>query len=393
MAIALLICASLVGFLCLVGIGANDVANSQGMAVGSGAISLRGAQIMASIFEFLGAALVGQHVGLTLSIVPILSSTHTLKVSTKKVSSTVGSKIVPIDQVSAEQYSWGMFSAIMATAIWMFTATALKMPVSSTHSIIGALMGFQMVIDPSAQNWEVLGQIGISWIATPMISFVAAALFMLLCDRWWPLFLIDDDSLSNYQQLTDEPIVPEAVPMKAVKPKMKNEESASTSFLAQHFDSPSKPAPVKFAVIFSILWSTLILFILAAGPKSIAILHVVEWWVFVVIGVSSLIFTFFIGYFVERPFRKWFIDKYYGRKHSVQSTLEDPDYGVFNNMDYFSLYLVIASATVSFAHGGNDVANVLGPFGQIFSFESTGDVQEGAAIPIWLAGIGGVCAL
>ena len=110
----------------------------------------------------------------------------------------------------------------------MFTAAALKMPVSSTHSIIGALMGFQMVIDPSAPNWEVLGQICISWIATPMISFVAAALFMLLCDRWWPLFLIDDDSLSNYQQLTDEPIVPEAVPMKAVNPK-KNEEGASIS--------------------------------------------------------------------------------------------------------------------------------------------------------------------
>ena len=63
MAIALLICASVVGFLCLVGIGANDVANSQGMAVGSGAISLRGAQIIASICEFLGASLVGHHVG------------------------------------------------------------------------------------------------------------------------------------------------------------------------------------------------------------------------------------------------------------------------------------------------------------------------------------------
>merc|ERR1712154_356565 len=59
-------------------------------------------------------------------------------------------------------------------------------------------------------------------------------------------------------------------------------------------------------------------------------------------------------------------------------------------MDYFSIYLVIASASVSFAHGGNDVANVLGPFGQIFSYQKNGEISEGASIPIWLAGGGGV---
>merc|ERR1719245_1369467 len=100
MTVVLTVIAGIVGFICLAGIGANDVANSQGMAVGSGALSLRGAQIMASIFEFLGAALVGQH-----------------------VSSTVGSKIVDINEVSAEKYSWGMLSAILSCAIWMFLAT------------------------------------------------------------------------------------------------------------------------------------------------------------------------------------------------------------------------------------------------------------------------------
>ena len=133
MTLALTIIAGIVGFICLAGIGANDVANSQAMAVGSGAISLRGAQILASIFEFLGAALVGS-----------------------RVSSTVGSQIVDIDAESAEKYAWGMFAAIFSTAIWMFSATALKMPVSSTHSIIGALIGFQLVINDfefGAENW------------------------------------------------------------------------------------------------------------------------------------------------------------------------------------------------------------------------------------------------
>ena len=182
-----------------------------------------------------------------------------------------------------------MFSAIMATAIWMFVATALKMPVSSTHSIIGALMGFQMVIDPSAQNWEIIGKISISWIVTPLLSFIVAALLMLFCDTWWPLFLIDDEALSKYRPLLNEPETQTtAIKMDTVSgtdselsvsqnPSGSAQSASSSSFLSQHFESPSKPVPVKFAVIFAILWSTLILFILAAGPKSIAILHVVEW--------------------------------------------------------------------------------------------------------------------
>eukprot|EP01084_Bolivina_argentea_P278532 475885_1 len=177
MTVAVTIVAGLVGFICLVGIGGNDVANSQAMAVGSGAISLRGAQIIAVVFEFLGAALVGHH-----------------------VSSTVGSKIVDMDEVSAEKYSWGMFCAILTTAIWMFLATAFKMPVSSTHSIIGSLMGFQFVISKAnakSEHWDQLGNIGISWIVTPFLAFIISLLLMYIYDKWWPLLIIDDETLSK----------------------------------------------------------------------------------------------------------------------------------------------------------------------------------------------------
>ena len=135
MTIALTIVSAIVGFAALIAIGSNDVPNSQAMAVGSGAISLRGAQIIATIFEFLGAALVGQH-----------------------VSSTVGEEIVDLDQVSDEKYAWGMLAALMSSGIWMFFATFIKMPVSTTHSIIGALVGFQLIInggDPSSLHWFV----------------------------------------------------------------------------------------------------------------------------------------------------------------------------------------------------------------------------------------------
>jgi len=175
--------------------------------------------------------------------------------------------------------------------------------------------------------------------------------------------------------------------------------------LSDHFDSPNKPQPLKFAVIFAILWSTLIAFILIAGPKSIS-KHFhpddTPWWIFVVTVIGSFIVTMCIGYFVEKPFRKWYINKYYNGKRDGDGgdndesqtkgsiDVEYKDYRIFNNLDYFSLYLVIASASVSFGHGGNDVANVLGPFGQIFQYEQTGEVSEGADINIWIAGGGGI---
>ena len=142
MSVALTVLAAIVGFICLAGIGANDVANSQAMAVGSGAISLRMAQIIATIFEFAGAALVGHH-----------------------VSSTVGQKIVDLCDVEEDDcsdfdkhYAWGMFSAICSCAIWMFSCTFITMPASSTHSITGALCEFQLVLnngDIASENWFV----------------------------------------------------------------------------------------------------------------------------------------------------------------------------------------------------------------------------------------------
>ena len=365
-----------------------QVANSQGMAVGSGAISLRGAQIMASIFEFLGAALVGQH-----------------------VTGTVGSKIVDVDAVSPQQYAFGMCSAILSTAIWMFTATFFKMPVSSTHSIIGALMGFQLFInnvDPSSEHWNILGDIGISWIVTPFISFLMSMSFMYIIDRWWPLFIIDSDSLSKQALIVNE-IEMDSIPQNDNNHNDTDDgnigisENDKAFELSDHFDITTKPQPMRFSIIFAILSSTLILFILAAGPKSISILDDVSWWIFIMIGIGSFLFTMFIGYFGEKYFRKWYINKYYKTEcidNDDQDEIGGSDgdlrlnvgqkYKVFNNSDYFTLYLIIASASVAFAHGGNDVANVLGPFGQIFEYQQHGKISKSTSIPLWLAGMGGI---
>ena len=106
------------------GIGANDVANAMGTSVGSGAISVKQAIIIAAIFEFTGAFLAGGHV------------TKTIRKSIIDPTPILGNPEILV---------WGMLSALLAAAIWLTIASWMGWPVSTTHSIIGAIVGFAMV--------------------------------------------------------------------------------------------------------------------------------------------------------------------------------------------------------------------------------------------------------
>jgi PiT family inorganic phosphate transporter len=115
------------------GIGANDVANVMGTSVGSGAITVRTAIIIAAIFEFLGAAFAGGHV-------------------TKTIRKGIIDPTPIVDQ--PEVLVFGMLAALLATAIWLMMASLKGWPVSTTHSIVGALVGFGIAgIGVEAVNW------------------------------------------------------------------------------------------------------------------------------------------------------------------------------------------------------------------------------------------------
>ena len=107
----------------LAAVGGNDVANSQATAVGTGAISFRSAMILAGVCECLGATLIGG-----------------------TVSSTLGDKIIEHDNMYDSTYVLGMFAVLIATCGWLIIATIISMLVSSTHSVIGALIGFGVII-------------------------------------------------------------------------------------------------------------------------------------------------------------------------------------------------------------------------------------------------------
>ncbi len=137
------------GFLMAFNLGANDVANSMASAVGARAITVRQAVFIASILNFVGAVFLGSHVTSTISKGIIDPSTIT------------DPKLMMI----------GMFAALLAAAVWVLVATLTSLPVSSTHSIVGAILGFGLVAGgPSVVNWLKMGGIVMSWIISPFLA-------------------------------------------------------------------------------------------------------------------------------------------------------------------------------------------------------------------------------
>jgi PiT family inorganic phosphate transporter len=156
--------ATAVGLYMAWNLGANDVANAMGTSVGSKALTLRQAVVLAGILEFAGAVLVGAY-----------------------VTDTVRKGIVDPSLFAAEPMvlACGMTAALAASAIWLNVATILGWPVSTTHSIVGAVAGFGVVVGGAASvSWKTLGFIAASWVVSPLIGgFVAYLVYLLIRNR------------------------------------------------------------------------------------------------------------------------------------------------------------------------------------------------------------------
>jgi PiT family inorganic phosphate transporter len=161
---AILVIVALLAFYMAWNLGANDVANAIGTSVGSKAITLRQAIIMAGVLEFLGAVLFGQ-----------------------EVTSTLGTKIADpaLFATTPQTLVMGMISVLLSGGIWLQVATSRGLPVSSSHAIVGAIAGFSWVsLGIEAIDWSSIGLITIGWILTPIISgAISAGLYSLI--RHW----------------------------------------------------------------------------------------------------------------------------------------------------------------------------------------------------------------
>jgi PiT family inorganic phosphate transporter len=150
----IIILACVFGFIMAWGIGANDVANAFGTSVGSGAITLRTALLIACIFEFSGAYLAGGEV------------TDTIRKGIIDSEEFIGKSDVLV---------FGMMSALLAAGLWLFLASTLGWPVSTTHSIIGGIVGFSIIgLSFNAVNWQAVSSIATTWVLSPILSGVLA---------------------------------------------------------------------------------------------------------------------------------------------------------------------------------------------------------------------------
>jgi len=158
----MLVVAAMIGGYMAINIGANDVANNVGPAVGSKAITLTGAILIAVVFEAGGALIAGG-----------------------EVVGTIKKGIIdPALITDSDAFIWVMMAALLAGAIWLNIATAIGAPVSTTHSIVGGVLGAGIAAGgPSIANWTTVGQIAASWVISPVMGGVVAAGFLYFIKR------------------------------------------------------------------------------------------------------------------------------------------------------------------------------------------------------------------
>ncbi|CAH0527116.1 inorganic phosphate transporter [Vibrio hippocampi] len=301
----LIITAAVFGFLMAIGIGANDVANAMGTSVGSKALTVKQAIIIAMIFEFAGAYLAGGEV------------TDTIRKGVIETSLFAHQPDVLV---------FGMMSSLLAAGTWLLLASFMGWPVSTTHSIIGAIIGFACVsVGTEAVDWgSVKGIVG-SWVITPVISGLFAYVIFISAQR-----LIFD---------TEKPL-----------------------FNAK-----------RFVPVYMFLTTMVIALVtIKKGLKHVGLhLSNVEAWVWSA-GVSALVMVG--GYlYIQRKFAN--------RKE---------EHGFNGVEGIFSVLMVITACAMAFAHGSNDVANAIGPLSAVVStIEHAGEISSKASIAWWILPLGG----
>jgi PiT family inorganic phosphate transporter len=160
----ILILAIAIGLYSAINIGANDVANSMATSVASGALTIKRAVMIAAVFDVLGAVLVGAH-----------------------VANTIRKGLVdPVHYVEFPKlFMLGMLAAVAGSALWINIATLLHLPVSTTHAIIGGVLGFGLVsVGARAINWTVVGYVALSWILSPVFGGIISFLIFTIIKKY-----------------------------------------------------------------------------------------------------------------------------------------------------------------------------------------------------------------
>lgn len=311
-----LVLAAIFGAYMAMNIGANDVANNVGPAVGSGALTIGGAIVIASIFEASGALIAGGDV------------VGTIKKGIIDPAAFGGDPML---------FVYAMSAALLAAALWLNLATWLKAPVSTTHSIVGGVLGGGIAAGGFAiVSWGTMGKIAASWVISPVLGGVIAAIFLYVIKSQ---ILYKEDKLAAAKK-----IVPILVSLMA---------AAFITYLT-----------VKgLKKVWPVIVDTLSFLPQTKKPTFIVAL---------LFGLIGAMITFVV---VKPKISK----KIMGMENSREA---------LNIL--FTIPLIFAAALLSFAHGANDVANAVGPLAAVNDALTHLTVAKKAAIPLWVMIVGGV---
>ena len=311
--------AALIGAYMAMNIGANDVANNVGPAVGSKALTLTSAIIIAAVFEAAGALIAGG-----------------------EVVKTIKKGIIDINAFggNVDPFIWAMMAALLAAALWLNFATMMRAPVSTTHSIVGGVMGAGIAAAGfSIVDWGTMAKIAASWVISPVLGGVIAAAFLFSIKK---SIVFKDDKVQ---------------------------------------------AAKKYVPIFVALMSwAFVTYLTLKGLKKIwpQIIEFLNMIPFVAMEMSkkpSFMTALILGFIIA-------IIVYI----LVKIKLQNNDTKLENTKDsvntLFTIPLIFAAALLSFAHGANDVANAIGPLAAINDAVVNGGISSSASIPLWVMGVG-----
>lgn len=306
--LVLLLLACLFGFFMAWGVGANDVANAMGTSVGSRALTIKQAILIAMVFEFCGAYLAGG-----------------------EVTETIKNGIVDATAITPDLMVLGMMSALLAAGTWLLIATTRGWPVSTTHSIVGAVIGFAAVgVSVEAVHWSAVGPIVASWVVTPVLSGLVA----------FGLFISVQKLIIN----TDNP-----------------------------FQNAKRYVPLyMFMTGFMVAIMTL-----TKGLKHVGLELDGNQNLMLASGVGVLVMLLGIALL--------------SRIHIDVEADQSFHYASVEKV--FAVLMVFTACAMAFAHGANDVANAVGPLAAIVGvIQSNGDLTIGAksAVPGWVLLLGAV---
>ena len=300
----------IIGFYMAWNIGANDLANSMASSVGAKAVSLRNAVILGGILAFIGAVFVGSH-----------------------VAGTIKSGIVSPSDIKEEVYvMYGAIAALLGASFWITLATWKELPISTTHSIVGGMMGFGIAVGGwEIVNWMIIGSIAASWVISPVLGAVLAYLMFRIILR----FILQDEN-----------------PFQAAK----------------------RIGPIFISITFMIIASS-ILFKTPLGQNlefsSVEIIILI-----LIVGI----FSGLTGYLI--------LTHYFKKTHKKEKQTKKESYERVEHI--FSRLQLMTACYVAFALGANDVANAIGPVATAFSVESGEGLGSEVSIPFYLLVVGGI---